>query len=43
MTGKVTKLLDDFHTIAPHLTVRGVADAIAFYASHPDWPEDSQD
>jgi hypothetical protein len=31
MTGKVTKLLDDFHTITPHLTVRGVADAIAFY------------
>jgi PhnB protein len=31
MTGKVTKALDDFHTITPHLTVRGVADAIAFY------------
>ena len=31
MTGKVTKLLDDFHTITPHLTVRGVADAIEFY------------
>jgi PhnB protein len=31
MTGKVTKVLDDFHTITPHLTVRGVADAIAFY------------
>jgi hypothetical protein len=31
MIGKVTKVLDDFHTITPHLTVRGVADAIAFY------------
>lgn len=31
MTGKVTKVLDDFHTITPHLTVLGVADAIAFY------------
>jgi uncharacterized glyoxalase superfamily protein PhnB len=31
MSGKVTKVLEDFHTITPHLTVRGVADAIAFY------------
>jgi uncharacterized glyoxalase superfamily protein PhnB len=31
MSGKVTKVLDDFHTITPHLTVRGVAEAIDFY------------
>ena len=28
MTAKVTKVLEDFHTITPHLTVRGVAEAI---------------
>jgi len=28
---KATKALDDFHTITPHLTVRGVTEAIAFY------------
>jgi uncharacterized glyoxalase superfamily protein PhnB len=31
MTGKVTKVLEDFHTITPHLTVHGVGDAAAFY------------
>ena len=31
MTTNATKVLEDFHTITPHLTVRGVADAIAFY------------
>jgi PhnB protein len=31
MSGKVTKVLDDFHTITPQLTVRGVPDAITFY------------
>jgi PhnB protein len=28
---KATKALDDFHTITPQLTVRGVTEAIAFY------------
>jgi PhnB protein len=32
MPAKATKTLEDFHTITPHLTVRGVAAAIAFYA-----------
>jgi uncharacterized glyoxalase superfamily protein PhnB len=32
MPAKATKALDDFHTITPHLTVRGVGEAIAFYA-----------
>jgi PhnB protein len=31
MSRRVTKLLEDFHTITPHLTVRGVDSAIAFY------------
>ncbi len=31
MSAKATKALEDFHTITPHLTVRGVTDAIAFY------------
>ena len=31
MPAKVPKALNDFHTITPHLTVRGVKDAVAFY------------
>ena len=31
MPAKATKALEDFHTITPHLTVRGVTEAIAFY------------
>jgi uncharacterized glyoxalase superfamily protein PhnB len=31
MPGTTTKQLEDFHTITPHLTVRGVDDAIRFY------------
>ncbi len=31
MSARATKALEDFHTITPHLTVRGVAEAIAFY------------
>jgi uncharacterized glyoxalase superfamily protein PhnB len=31
MPDKVTKALEDFHTITPHLTVRGVAEAVEFY------------
>ncbi len=31
MSAKATKALDDFHTITPHLTVHGVAEAIVFY------------
>jgi len=31
MSAKTTKALDDFHTITPHLTVRRVPEAIAFY------------
>ena len=31
MSDKVTKALDDFHTITPHLTVRGAEAAVAFY------------
>lgn len=31
MAEKVTKALDDFHTITPHLTVRGAEAAVAFY------------
>jgi uncharacterized glyoxalase superfamily protein PhnB len=31
MSGKATKSLEDFHTITPHLTVRGVNDAVKFY------------
>ena len=30
LTGQ-PKLLDDFHTITPHLTVRGVNEAVKFY------------
>jgi uncharacterized glyoxalase superfamily protein PhnB len=32
MADKVTESLDDFHTIAPHLTVRGAAAAVEFYS-----------
>jgi PhnB protein len=32
MSARATKALEDFHTITPHLTVRGVAEAIAFYS-----------
>jgi uncharacterized glyoxalase superfamily protein PhnB len=32
MAGKPTKRLEDFHTITPQLIVRGVDDAICFYA-----------
>ena len=31
MCAKATKALDDFHTITPHLTVRGVSAAVKFY------------
>jgi PhnB protein len=31
MTAKATKALEDFHTITPHLTVRGVDQAITYY------------
>ncbi len=31
MSAKATKTLEDFHTITPHLTVRGVSEAVAFY------------
>ena len=31
MSDKVTKVLEDFHTITPHLTVRGVSEAVKFY------------
>ena len=31
MPSKRGKALEDFHTITPHLTVRGVGDAVAFY------------
>jgi PhnB protein len=31
MTAKATKALEDFHTITPHLTVRGVDEAITYY------------
>jgi uncharacterized glyoxalase superfamily protein PhnB len=31
MSHKVTKVLEDFHTITPHLTVRGVTEAVEFY------------
>jgi uncharacterized glyoxalase superfamily protein PhnB len=31
MNAKTTKVLNDFHTITPHLTVRGVAEAIVYY------------
>jgi PhnB protein len=31
MPSNATKVLEDFHTITPHLTVRGVDDAIRFY------------
>ncbi len=31
MPSKHTKTLEDFHTITPHLTVRGVDDAVKFY------------
>jgi PhnB protein len=31
MPSKHTKTLEDFHTITPHLTVRGVSDAVKFY------------
>jgi PhnB protein len=31
MTEKAAKALEDFHTITPHLTVRGVSDAVKFY------------
>jgi uncharacterized glyoxalase superfamily protein PhnB len=31
MSGKATKSLEDFHTITPHLTVRGVNEAVKFY------------
>ena len=34
MPDKVTKALDDFHTITPHLTVRGAEAAVAFYCQH---------
>ena len=31
MPAKTTKALEDFHTITPHLTVRGVSEAVKFY------------
>jgi PhnB protein len=31
MPQTVTKLLEDFHTITPHLTIRGVDAAVTFY------------
>jgi PhnB protein len=31
MPDKTTKALEDFHTITPHLTVRGVSEAVKFY------------
>jgi PhnB protein len=31
MSAKATKALEDFHTITPHLTVRGVSEAVNFY------------
>jgi uncharacterized glyoxalase superfamily protein PhnB len=31
MSEKATKALEDFHTITPHLTVRGVNEAVKFY------------
>ena len=31
MPDKATKALEDFHTITPHLTVRGVSEAVKFY------------
>ena len=31
MPSEHTKTLEDFHTITPHLTVRGVSDAVTFY------------
>jgi PhnB protein len=31
MSGKATRSLEDFHTITPHLTVRGVTEAVEFY------------
>jgi PhnB protein len=31
MSDKVSKVLEDFHTITPHLTVRGVDQAVKFY------------
>ena len=31
MSDKATKALEDFHTITPHLTVRGVSEAVKFY------------
>jgi PhnB protein len=31
MPDKVSKVLEDFHTITPHLTVRGVNEAVKFY------------
>jgi PhnB protein len=31
MADNATKALEDFHTITPHLTVRGVSDAVKFY------------
>src|SRR6516165_3704852 len=31
MPARATKALDDFHTITPHLTVRGVNEAVDFY------------
>ena len=31
MSDKATKALEDFHTITPHLTVRGVNEAVKFY------------
>jgi PhnB protein len=32
MSPKASKALEDFHTITPHLTVRGVEEAVAFYS-----------
>jgi PhnB protein len=31
MSDKVSRVLEDFHTITPHLTVRGVDKAVKFY------------
>ena len=41
MTDKVTKVLEDFHTITPHLTVRGRRRDCVL--CQPSAAEDSQD
>jgi hypothetical protein len=38
MPDNVTKALNDFHTITPHLTVRGAKEAVEFYAGRSARP-----